>query len=148
MSQDELYTHIETLLKGAGFSVVEFSMSRHKGSFQIKIVLYHPSGIGVDQLAKAHRLVNARLEILLSGQDLYVEVMSPGVDRILKSPREYAIFIKRGARFYVREKTDWVSGIIEESTTESVTVRTKAGMETIPVDSIIKARLDYSQEVS
>jgi len=138
---------LEAVLKGLGFNLVEFAVSRHKGSVQVRAVIYNGKSVGTDDCTKAHRAIMPRLELAFEGQDIYLEVSSPGIDRLIKNGTEFANYIGRGVRCYRTDISDWTAGILESSGEEGIIVKTKEGSVKMDFDIIAKAKLDASQEV-
>ncbi len=147
MLESDIYRKdLEELLAGAGLSLVELSVSRHRGSVQVRAVIYAPGGTGIDECSRAHRLVQPRLQVLLNEQDFHLEVASPGVDRWIRSEREYVIFGGRGVRIPLKEGGEWILGRIAQAGPSAVTIRGASGERTVEYATIAKARLDYAQE--
>ncbi len=147
MVETDIYRKdLEELLAGAGLSLVELNVSRHRGSVQVRAVIYSPAGTGIDECSRAHRLIQPRLQVLLSEQDFHLEVASPGVDRWIRSDREYTIFAGRGVRILLKEGGEWLTGRIVQAGPSTVTLRGTSGERTVEYASIAKARLDYAQE--
>ena len=101
----ELENIILPLLEGLGLSLVEISIGRHKGDVKINLVLYKEVGIGLDDLTKAQKVLRPRLELEFDREELSMEISSPGMSRVIKSPREYRIFIGRRI-FYMTMNTN------------------------------------------
>ncbi|PKL25395.1 MAG: ribosome assembly cofactor RimP [Spirochaetae bacterium HGW-Spirochaetae-3] len=141
----ELYNDIATLLSGIGLELVDLHVSRNKGSSQASAVIYRAGGTGIDECSKAHRLIQARLEVLLGNDDFQLETASPGVDRTIRSAREYAIFAGRGVRLFLEDE-DTVEGVITSSDGSVVIVATADGERSVAIERIRKGKLDYSQE--
>ncbi len=141
----ELYNDIATLLSGIGLELVDLRVSLNKGSSQASAVIYRAGGTGIDECSKAHRLIQARLEVLLGNDDFQLETASPGVDRTIRSAREYAIFAGRGVRLFLEDE-DTVEGVIASSDGSAVVVKTADGERSVAIERIRKAKLDYSQE--
>ena len=147
MVESDIYRKdLEELLAGAGLSLVELAVSRHRGSVQVRAVIYAAGGTGIDECSRAHRLIQPRLQILLSEPDFHLEVASPGVDRAIRSEREYSIFVGRGVRVLLKEGEEWLAGRIVQAGPSGVTIRGAWGERTLEYASIAKARLDYAQE--
>jgi ribosome maturation factor RimP len=138
---------LEAVLKGLGFSLIDLLVSRHRGSVQIRAVIYNGSSIGTDDCTKAHRAVMPRLELAFEGQDIYLEVSSPGIDRLIKDGAEFANYKGRGVRCYRTDISDWTAGILESAGEEGISIKTNEGNVKMNFDIIAKARLDPSQEV-
>jgi len=141
----ELSNDIASLLKGIGLELVDLHVSRNKGSTQASAVVYRAGGTGIDECSKAHRLIQARLEAAFGNDDFQLETASPGVDRTIKSPREYAVFVGRGIQIFLEDE-DTVEGRIASFDGAVVVVKTADGEQAVALDQIRKAKLDYSQE--
>jgi ribosome maturation factor RimP len=144
---DDLVGEVEALVGSIGYSLVEFQVSRHRGSVQAKAVIYCTGGTGTKECAAVHRLIFPRLQVLLENPDPYLEVASPGIDRILKEPKEFGIFAGRGVRIWLKDASDWILGRIDSFDGAAICVAKGGEIRKIPIDSVVKARLDYSQEV-
>jgi ribosome maturation factor RimP len=105
-----------------------------------------PSGTTIDDVADVHRAVQPVIESMTEGRDLDLEVSTPGIERTLKSTREFSVFEGRGVRVLIDSTQQWVAGIIRSADDTSVTVEGDRGTETIPYSGIVKAKLDYTQE--
>ena len=143
---DRYQKDLEELLAGVGLSLVELTVSRHRGSIQVRAVIYSAAGTGIDQCSRAHRLILPRLQVLLNEQDFHLEVASPGVDRWIRSEREYSVFVGRGVRILLREGNEWLLGRIHAADSSAVTIQGSFGERIVEYGAIAKARLDYAQE--
>ena len=54
---------LEDVLDGLGFKLIELAVSRHRGSVQVRAVIYNGSSIGTDDCSKVHRAITPRLEL-------------------------------------------------------------------------------------
>jgi len=138
---------LEAVLKGLGLRLIELTVSRHRESVQIRAVIYNGGSIGTDDCSKAHRAIMPRLDLAFEGQDIYLEVSSPGIDRLIKDGAEFANYKGRGVRCYRADISDWTAGILESADEKGIMIKTKEGKVRIDFDIIAKARLDPSQEV-
>jgi ribosome maturation factor RimP len=125
---------------------VELSLSRHRGSVQIRAVIYGKRIMGVEDCSRAHHALLPRLELAFPGKDLYLEVSSPGIDRLIKNKAEFAYYIGRGVRCYRTDISGWSAGILESADAEHIVLREKTGVTRLTYDVIAKARLDHTQE--
>lgn len=126
--------------------MVDIVLSRHKGSTQVRAVVYGPGGTGIEECSRAHKLMAPRLEELLEDGDFSLETASPGIDRVFRNPREYRIFAGRGVRLTLLDETEAAEGRIVSSDGAAVVLSTAGGERVIPLESVVKARLDASQE--
>jgi ribosome maturation factor RimP len=138
---------IEPLLSGMGFSLVDLSIARLKGSTRVNVVIYRREGTGVDECAEVSSLLFPRLEATEGLPDVSLEVSSPGIERTIHRAAEYEIFVGRGVRILAGTDPEWIRGIIDR--VESGTLWLRSGREKrgFALSGIRKARLDHSGEV-
>lgn len=144
---EKVRQHIEPVIEGLGYSLVELKANRNKANLHVSVVIYSPAGVTLSDCADVHRIIQPRIELLEDTRDLHIEVASPGVERNIKNAREYTVFTGRGVRVMLRDTKDWKGGIIESADNTALRLRTGETTEDIPYDRILKAKLDYSQEV-
>jgi len=133
---------IEAVLSGLGLRLVEFAVSKHRGSVQVRAVIYNGASIGTDECAKAHRAITPRLEMAFPQQDIYLEVSSPGIDRLIKDGAEFAHYIGKTVRCYRTDISDWTAGILESAGEKGIVLKTKDTAVRLEFDIIAKAKLD------
>ena len=138
---------IQPLLAGMGFSLVEITAGRRKGSTVVSLVIYRKEGVGVEQCAEVSSLVFPRLQTMEDLGDVSLEVSSPGIERFIRSPAEYLIFTGRGVRVLAADETEWFSGIIEGVEGDTLKLRKGHEMFRFALTAIRKARLDHTVEV-
>ena len=138
---------IEPLLGGMGFSLVDLSIGRLKGSTRVSVVIHRKEGVGVDDCAEVSSLLFPRLETVEGLEGISLEVSSPGVERAIRSPSEYAIFAGKGVRILAGNDTEWFSGIIEGVEGDSLLLRKGKEKFGFALAGIRRARLDHSVEV-
>jgi ribosome maturation factor RimP len=143
------YGESRALVNALGFELLELKISRSGGSTRVSVVIAGKTsaqGVGTDDCAKIHRALKERLEALLALDDFYMEVSSPGAERLIKNAAEFPLFAGRAARFWDTRSSSWIEGIIKEGTAENVTIQlTKDNSEhellAIPLAAIAKAKL-------
>jgi ribosome maturation factor RimP len=143
---DTLFTKLEPLLSEAGLTLVDLIVSRHRGSAQVRMTVYSPKGTGTDECAKAHRIAYPEAQAVLADLEPSLEVASPGIDRVLRSAREWAIFKGKGVSVLLRGEQEWLRGRIEGIDGKSVSLACAGGSRVIELDAVSKARLDSSRE--
>jgi len=104
-------------------------------------------GVGIDDCAEVSRLLLPRLQTVEGLQDVSLEVSSPGIERTIRSPAEYAIFLGRGVRILSGTETEWFGGIIDRVEAGALWLRKGKEKRGFALAEIRKARLDYSVEV-
>jgi len=133
-----LFKSLEPVIRGIEMSLIELSVFHGKGrggnsrNVQVKAVVYKNGTVGIEDCARVHRVIMPRLELAFPGQEIYLEVSSPGIDRIIKDGGEFVHFIGQGVKCYRTDISGWTAG------DESVRLN---------FDVIAKAKLISSQEV-
>ncbi len=150
------YPDCSPLVAGLGYVLVELRVVPQHGIIRVTAVIACPVSdgscppIGVNDCAKVHRVLLPRMEALLNSQDIYMEVTSPGMERLIKNAAEFALFTGRFVRVWDSSVTDWVPGRIKSSDSESLTLEImqteKTGQDqpeirSIPFARIAKAKL-------
>jgi len=136
-----LQAQLEEVLKGLGFRLVELTVSRHHGSVQVRVVIYNGTSVSTDDCSRAHRAITPRLELAFPGNDIYLEVSSPGINRLIKCGVEFTHYLGREVRCYCTDISDWTAGILETADEKGIVLRTKEGALRLEFDVIAKAKL-------
>jgi len=143
---DRMFAELEPLLAGAGLTLVDISASRRGSSATVRATVYRPEGTGTDECAAAHRLAYPRIQLLLGTEDVSLEVASPGIDRALRTAREWRVFAGRRVKVLLKAGGDWISGRIKGSDERGVVIERVDGELSIELAAVAKARLDSSRE--
>ena len=133
---------LRIVLEGLGFNLIELTISRHRGSVQIRLVIYNGANIGTDDCSKVHRIVMPRLELNFPHQEVYLEVSSGGIDRSIKDGEEFAYYKSKRVRCYRTDISDWTKGILESVDENGIIIKTKEEDIVLSFDIIAKAKLD------
>jgi len=159
-----VYNSLEPLIRGMGMTLIELTVFKSKGkgraaenvhrppaevlpptgSVQIRAVVYKEGTTGIEDCSKVHRAIFPRLELAFPGADVYLEVSSPGIDRIIKDGREFKNYIGRGVKCYRTDISDWTAGILLSADEEKVVLRTGDNETALPYETIAKARLSIA----
>ena len=144
---EPLFDVLNPIVQGLGMSIVDLSVSKQRGTIQIRLTVTKSGVVSVGDCSKVHHAIVPRLELAFPEQELYIEVASPGIDRAIKDASEFQLYIGRGVRCYRTDISDWSAGIIERADDHHLVLRGAEGTVELSYDSIVKAKLDYSQEV-
>ena len=142
-----LHDSLELVIRGLGISLVELNVFTQKGrggsagSVQIRVIVYRQGNTGVDDCSKVHRALLPRLELAFPGKEIYLEISSPGIDRIIKDGAEFVHFIGRGVQCYRTDISAWTAGILSAVDEEKIALRNDEGEVILPYELIAKARL-------
>ena len=99
MTNDAITELVERRVESMGFEVVELEMAGNRARPILRLYLYRPDsvpgtpGVSVDDCARVSRALEPELDAREDLSERYVlEVSSPGVERPLTRPRDYARF--------------------------------------------------------
>jgi ribosome maturation factor RimP len=143
---ERLLERLEPLLAEAGLALVELAAGRSGGSLRVRMTIYSPGGTGTDECAKAHRIAYPVVEEVLGSPEPELEVSSPGIDRILRGPREWAVFVGKGVRVLFRDEAEWVKARIEGVEGGRLRLALADGPIEVGFEDVAKARLDSSAD--
>ena len=143
---EKLFAELEPLLMEAGLNLVDVSVNRRSGAAHVRMTVYSPKGTGTDKCAKAHRIAYLKAAEVLAISEPSLEVSSPGIERVLRSAREWSIFKGKGVRVLLRGREEWLRGCIESVDGGVATLACPGGPRSIELEAVLKARLDSSDE--
>lgn len=84
----------DEVAKGLGVSVVDAEYKKESGERYLRVYIDQPSGVGLDECEKFSREFEKEFDKLDAIEDAYIlEVSSPGIERKLKSEREFLHYI-------------------------------------------------------
>ena len=139
---DKVKELISNLLQDNGIELVDSSYRRGKGTMLLKLLVDKVGGVTLDDCSRLNEDIGKVLDEANAMPDKYVlEVSSPGLDRPLKTKRDFERVM--GKKIYVhtyepiQDKRDYV-GSVSGVDEESVTVDNVK----IPLNKISKARLE------
>lgn len=139
-SSDGLKNILKPLIEGMGLILVELSAGKHRGDIKLNLVLYKDGGISLDDLTSAQKTLRPRLELEYNRDKLSIEISSPGMSRVIKSPEEYSIFTGRGIRLLLGD--DWINGTLSGADENEVILEHDGRETRYAIADIRKAKLD------
>ncbi len=144
------YSECAKLVEGLGYFLVELKVSPQRGVTQVQSVVasMNPGeNISVNDCAKVHRALLARLEELLGTDNISMELSSPGMERNIKNAAEFKFFIGRKIRVFCKSVSDWVGGELLSATESELSLKVESdnpelnGVErTVQYSDIAKAK--------
>ncbi len=94
-----LYEMAEPIAAAEGFEVLDIEIIGKKDMPRIQVTLFEPDGRGptVGDCQEFNNLLGARLDFEedFLPEGFYLEISSPGLERVLKKPREFEAFTGR-----------------------------------------------------
>jgi ribosome maturation factor RimP len=144
----QLFFSLEPIVRGMGMSLIELNVFRIKGrkgkagGVQIRAVVYRDGFTAVEDCTKVHRSITPRLELAFPGHDIYLEVSSPGINRLIKDGSEFVYYIGKGVNCYRTDISDWTAGILLAVDDKKIELMGEGGEISLPYEIIAKARLN------
>ena len=135
---------LRALLENIGSELVELKIRRQVRTLVVDIIADRPQGgITLDECGYLNKQINQKIEDehWIQG-DYVVEVSSPGIDRPLKTSKDFLRVQGRHVRFHLTEPLEnrvEYSGIVKHVDQNSVMIDFKTKMTTIPLEKIQKA---------
>ena len=92
--RERLIELVEPLLVGLGYELVELEFSGGRGSATLRVFIDRPSGVAIEDCELVSRELSALLDVHDPVPTAYrLEVSTPGLDRVLRTPAHFARFV-------------------------------------------------------
>ena len=150
---EKLEPLIDNTLMRFGLIPVEVELVKENHRWFLRIFIFSPEReVGIDDCEKVSRSLSDFLEELIPFK-YYLEVSSPGLERKLKSEKEYLIFKGKDINLKLREAIDesgekqFVAKIVDFDENEGLTVYAYKDKKDVLIkkENIISARLYLSE---
>ena len=142
---DRLIAQFEPVLAQIGYELVEVEFVTGAGGGTLRIYIDSPEGIDVEDCADASHVLSE----LLDADDPFpaaysLEVSSPGLDRILRTPEHFTRFVDNRVKVELRVARDGrkrYTGVLRRADGESIELEVDNFSVSIKLAEIGKARL-------
>ena len=142
---DRLIALFEPVLNEIGYELVEVEYVSGQGGGTLRIYIDHPEGIDVDDCADASHALSDLLDANDPFPGAYsLEVSSPGLDRILRTPEHFARFVDNRVKVELRVARDGrkrYTGMLRRADGESIEMDVDNFSVSIKLAEIGRARL-------
>ncbi len=151
MDKDQLVEAIEKLtlpvLESGGHELVDLQIRGGKGKTVIDILVDKKEGrIRLDECARINRAVTAGIETgNLIAHSYVVNVSSPGLDRPLKSPRDFQRSVGQKMKIVLSEPVEGkneYAGALEDIQNETLILKASNGTIRIPLGVVKTGKRD------
>lgn len=135
---------VEPVLTELGYELVELQLRNEQLGLVLRLIIYKDGGISLDDCSMVSRTVGPLLEVEEPiARAYHLEVSSPGLDRPLKTERDFARNMGQKVEvvFRVGEVTKNVVGTIAGVNEIMVTITVDGAPEQIALADIVKAKL-------
>ena len=132
---------LESTINGLGYEFVDSELSNH--ARLLRVFIDKTGGITVDDCAKVSNHLSRTLAVENINYDR-LEVSSPGLDRVLKKPADFARFKGQKAHIKVRAPMDGrrhFTGILGDIREGQLSLDVEGYIFTIMMTNVDKARL-------
>ena len=135
---DEIKDQIAEITESLGFELVDISAPVVGGRLILRLSIYSPKGVNLDECAKVSRTVSEKLDSDDPIKSRYtLEVSSLGLDRPLLTARDFQRRIgeKVKVSFNENESRSTVKGILEGCDEDDIKIKVEEEMILIPVNA-------------
>lgn len=146
---EKLTPLVENTAMRYGVIPIEIDFSKESGKWFLRIFLYKKEGVTLDDCENVSRSLNPFLDELIP-MKFYLEVSSPGLDRKIKSDKEYIIFQGKTINLKLKslvegiETKQFIAKIVDFDPENGLTVEKLDENKNylIPKDKIHRAQLE------
>lgn len=142
-TKDNIQEMIEPVLDEHGLELVELQLRKEGSGLVLRIIIYRDGGINIEDCTVVSREVGYLLEVNDPLSKAYtLEVSSPGLDRLLKTARDFERIIGKKIFVQYEEECDSCSltGMVEDVVEQNILILKTAKKEVnIPLVDIIRA---------
>ena len=148
MKQDKLSELLAPIVEDLGYVFWGLEYQVRKVDALLRVYIDSNNGISVDDCATVSHEISGILDVEEPITMAYIlEVSSPGMDRILFSAQQFAVFVGRDVKIKLNHMVDGrrkIKGKIDSVAGEEITIDTEEGHITIEFDKIMRARINPS----
>lgn len=140
----------EDLLSNLGYELVDIDFPGHDENGSLRLFIDQEGGVGLDDCTHISRMFGALLDVEDPVPGRYnLEVSSPGLNRRLRRPRDFATRIGETIKIRLARPLDGrrrFKGVLKAFEAESMTVTLEVDGElfTIPLDETDRCNLVYN----
>ncbi|MBU0650568.1 ribosome maturation factor RimP [bacterium] len=107
MEQQKIEQKIEEIILANGYDLVDFKIVNMDSSPTIRIAIDKDDGVNLDDCSLVTKEIDRYLEEQrFKNLNYFVEVNSPGLDRVLKREKDFIKFIGKKVKVKFKEKID------------------------------------------
>jgi ribosome maturation factor RimP len=149
----ELEQMVGPVVQAAGLELVEVTFRRESGGKVLRLTVDREGGIDLDTIADTSERVSRRLDVEGFDPGPYrLEVSSPGLERPLRRPDDFARRIGQRVEVQTAEPVDGQTVLVGEllsATDRDVTIATGSGPRSVAHDAIVRSRIvvDWDEEL-
>jgi ribosome maturation factor RimP len=143
--RDKLIALTEPLLQLLGYELVDLEYAPGRAHSLLRIFIDRREGVGIDDCERVSRELSALLDVEDPVPTRYtLEVSSPGLDRVLRTPEHFQRFVGERVRLELlqpRAGRRRYTGRLESLSAEGIELNVDGAMVSVPFADIGRARL-------
>jgi len=150
MEKDEILSKVERIsipvLDRMGYRLIEREYTHEHGQWILRLYIDKAGGVTVGDCETVSRALEDLIDVELDiGHGYLLEVSSPGLNRPLRYFEDFEKYrgstIKLKTRYPIEGRSNY-KGIIEDVTTETISMVVDGMRYKIPLEALAKARLE------
>ncbi len=136
--KDDVTELVQSPIEEEGFELVELKLAQYKKSSRLQLFIDSDHGVNIDDCVRVSR----RIEPVLEKSNLFafgytIEVSSPGLDRPLKTVRDFSRRVGEKMRiFFLEDEFLPVEGTLTGVDETGIEIETEKGMSRIDLGKI------------
>lgn len=138
---------IEPITEDAGLSLVSVDVERRGRRLVVTVCLDREGGIDVDTCAEISEEIGRHLDVEgVISESYHLEVESPGLQRVLRKPREYRCFTGREVEIVLRQAFEGrqkIRGLLKHADEEGIAVLVDGEEISFPYQALKKTSLYF-----
>lgn len=144
---ESLVAVIDPVLSGLGFQILQLDQNGNSQQLRITLVVYSKKGVSLEDCVELHKTLLPRIKLEKNHLDIYLDILSPGVGRNLKTVEEFQVFKQEKVKVLWSQQNEWLEGVVESCEAQELLLKIKEKTESdekiikIPYDEIQKAKL-------
>lgn len=146
--EERLEGLIEECLRESDVRLVSVYVERRGRRLVVTVCLDREGGIDVDTCAEMSEVIGRHLDVENVIEESYnLEVESPGLQRVLRKPREFRSFLGRDVEVVLRQAFEGrqkLCGRLVDADEEKVTVEVDDEEIVFPYEALKKTRLHFA----
>jgi ribosome maturation factor RimP len=143
--RDRLIALAEPLLGTLGYELVDLEYAPAHARALLRVFIDRPEGVGLDDCERVSREISALFDVEDPVPTAYtLEVSSPGLDRVLRTPAHFQRFVGQRVRLELHNPRDGrrrYTGRLEALNAEGIELNVDGAMVSVPFAEIGRARL-------
>ncbi len=132
---------IAPIIENSGYELVDITTVGVAFSSVLRVFVYGHNGITIDEIAKLSRKISEALDSTdIMHKRYFLEVSSPGLDRPLRSVRDFVRAIDENVRI-VKSTGETIEGILSSADSQSIIIRNDDTQIEIPITEIAVGKI-------